>query len=55
MASTSTGLLEWANDIRFSLANDPGRLAFQESVQEHGLLYLDDWFENLLQSSHQPE
>lgn len=55
MASTSNGLLEWGNNIRFSLANDAGRQLFQESVQEHGLVFLDDWFDNILLSGRQKE
>lgn len=55
MASSSTGLLEWGNNIRFSLANDANRQLFQESVQENGLVFLDDWFDNILHSSRQKE
>lgn len=43
-----TGLLDWANSIRFQMANDPGRQIFQDQVQTHGFLYLSDYFDDLI-------
>ncbi|KAK7058975.1 hypothetical protein VNI00_001599 [Paramarasmius palmivorus] len=45
---TSSGLLEWGNSIRFSMANDPGREFFQEQINTHGFLFLDDYLNNIL-------
>ena len=42
------GLLQWANSIRFNMANDNGRQLFQEQVQTHGFLFLDDYLNNIL-------
>ncbi|KAJ6509524.1 hypothetical protein C8R47DRAFT_1004774 [Mycena vitilis] len=42
------GLLEWCNATRFTMANDPGRLLFQEQIQTHGFLFLTDYLDNIL-------
>ncbi|KAJ7071041.1 hypothetical protein C8F01DRAFT_410492 [Mycena amicta] len=44
----SAGLLEWCNATRFSMANDPGRQLFHDQVNTHGLLFLDDYLDNIL-------
>lgn len=51
MAQTS--LLGWANSIRITMANDPGRKLFQEQVQAHGFSFLDDYLEDILSGAKQ--
>jgi hypothetical protein len=48
-----TALLEWANSIRITMANDPGRKFFQEQVQTHGFSFLDDYLDNILSGPKQ--
>ncbi|KAJ7492630.1 hypothetical protein FB451DRAFT_541411 [Mycena latifolia] len=43
-----TGLLEWCNSTRFTMANDPGRQLFQDQIQTHGFLFLTDYLDNIL-------
>lgn len=43
-----TGLLEWSNAIRLSMANDPGRQLFHDQVNNHGFLFLQDYMDNIL-------
>lgn len=52
MASGS-GLVEWSNAIRFTMANDPGRQLFHEQVQNHGFLFLDNYLANILSGATQ--
>jgi hypothetical protein len=47
------GLLEWANSVRFTMVNDPGRQFFQEQIQTHGFLFLDDYLDNILAGAKQ--
>ncbi|KAG7450528.1 uncharacterized protein BT62DRAFT_927808 [Guyanagaster necrorhizus] len=47
------GLLKWANDIRHSMANDPGRQFFRDQIQMHGFLFLDDYLDNILAGARQ--
>jgi hypothetical protein len=47
------GLLQWANSIRFNMANDNGRQLFQQQVQTHGFLFLDDYLDNILSGGKQ--
>lgn len=42
------GLLEWSNSIRFAMANDPGRQIYQDQIQMHGFLYLNDYFDEIV-------
>ena len=48
-----TGLLEWANSVRLTMANDPGRKSFQDQVQTYGFLFLDDYLDNILSDAKQ--
>ncbi|KDQ63532.1 hypothetical protein JAAARDRAFT_169466 [Jaapia argillacea MUCL 33604] len=43
MADTENGILAWCTSIRTTLANDPVRQRFEEQVQTHGFLFLDDY------------
>ncbi|EAU93100.2 hypothetical protein CC1G_11295 [Coprinopsis cinerea okayama7 len=47
------GLLQWANSIRFNMASDSGRQIFQQQVQTHGFLFLDDYLDNILSGAKQ--
>jgi hypothetical protein len=42
------GLLEWCNSTRFTMVNDPGRQLFQDQIQTHGFLFLNDYLDNIL-------
>ena len=48
-----TGLLEWANSVCLTMANDPGRKSFQDQVQTYGFLFLDDYLDNILSDAKQ--
>ncbi|KAF8350073.1 hypothetical protein F5887DRAFT_943645 [Amanita rubescens] len=45
------GLLQWANNIRLTMATDPGRALFKEQVQIHGFSFLDDYLDNILSNA----
>ncbi|TFK30432.1 hypothetical protein FA15DRAFT_579640 [Coprinopsis marcescibilis] len=47
------GLLQWANSIRLNMATDSGRETFQQQVQSHGFLFLDDYLDNILAGAKQ--
>ena len=42
------GIIIWANAIRTTTANDPGRQTLQDQIQANGFLFLDDYLENIL-------
>ncbi|KAG6813800.1 hypothetical protein H0H92_007212 [Tricholoma furcatifolium] len=42
------GLLEWSNTIRHAMANDPGRHIFQDQLNTHGFIFLNDYLDNIL-------
>ncbi|KAF8213059.1 hypothetical protein K438DRAFT_1803337 [Mycena galopus ATCC 62051] len=42
------GVLEWCNSTRFTMINDPGRQLFQDQIQTHGFLFLNDYLDNIL-------
>ncbi|TFK77109.1 hypothetical protein BDN72DRAFT_890884 [Pluteus cervinus] len=42
------GLLDWANGIRLTMENDPGRQSFQDQVLNHGFSFLEDYLDNIL-------
>ncbi|KZT30592.1 hypothetical protein NEOLEDRAFT_1126184 [Neolentinus lepideus HHB14362 ss-1] len=48
MADTQSGILTWATSIRTALASDPAMQAFGDQIQQHGLLFLDNYMENIL-------
>ncbi|KAF9015151.1 hypothetical protein BDQ17DRAFT_1294706 [Cyathus striatus] len=50
---TQTGLLQWANSVRLTMATDPGRQLFQEQVHTHGFLFLDDYLGNIISGAKQ--
>jgi len=52
-AMAQRGLLEWANSVRFTMANDPGRQFFQDQIQTYGFLFLDDYLDNILAGAKQ--
>jgi len=45
--------LEWANGIRFSMVNDPGRQSFKEQIDMYGFRFLDDYLDNILSKPKQ--
>jgi hypothetical protein len=42
------GILKFMNNVRFSLAMDPGRQLVEEYVQTYGFKFLDGYLENVL-------
>jgi hypothetical protein len=42
------GILRFMNNVRFSLAMDPGRQLVQDHIQFHGFSFLDDYLETVL-------
>ncbi|KAK0478367.1 hypothetical protein IW261DRAFT_224622 [Armillaria novae-zelandiae] len=50
---SQAGLLKWGNDVRQSMANDPGRQFFRDQIQMHGFLFLDDYLDNILAGARQ--
>lgn len=46
-------LLGWANSVRVTMANDPGRELFQEQVQTHGFSFLDNYLGDILSGAKQ--
>lgn len=48
-----SGLLNWANSVRLTMASDPGRHAFKDQVQTLGFLFLDDYLDNILSGARQ--
>lgn len=51
----ASGLLEWSNAIRFTIANDPGRSLFKDQVNNHGFIFLEDYLANILQGASKQE
>lgn len=47
------GLLNWANSVRLTMANDSGRQLFKEQVQTHGFLFLDDYLDSIISGQKQ--
>jgi hypothetical protein len=43
-----TAILRWMNSIRFQMAMDPARQYFEDQIYEHGLNFLDDYWESIL-------
>lgn len=48
MAHPAPGILAWTTSIRTSMAKDPCRQLFEDQVQTHGFIFLDDYLENIL-------
>jgi hypothetical protein len=42
------GFLAWTTSIRGTIASDPGRKLFQDQIQTHGFVFLDDYLDNIL-------
>lgn len=42
------GLLSWANSIRHTMVNHQCRQQFDNQIQSHGFLFLDDYMDNIL-------
>ena len=47
------GLLNWANSVRQTMANDPGRQLFKDQVQIHGISFLVDYLDNIISGQRQ--
>ncbi|KAF9270206.1 hypothetical protein L218DRAFT_888608 [Marasmius fiardii PR-910] len=50
---SQTGLLQWGNSIRFLMVNDSGRESFQQQINTHGFIFLDDYLNNILARPNQ--
>jgi hypothetical protein len=51
MANTDTkesGIYAWIATMRASMANDPCRQLFEDQVQTHAFIFLDDYLEHIL-------
>ncbi|KAG1864197.1 hypothetical protein DFJ58DRAFT_773027 [Suillus subalutaceus] len=48
MAHPAPGIVAWTTSIRTSMAKDPCRQLFEDQVQTHGFIFLDDYLENIL-------
>ncbi|KAG1757561.1 hypothetical protein EDB19DRAFT_1657966 [Suillus lakei] len=48
MAHPTPGIVAWTTSIRTSMAKDPCRQLFEDQVQTHGFIFLDDYLENIL-------
>jgi hypothetical protein len=46
-------LLGWANSVRMTMTNDPGRELFQEQVQTYGFSFLDNYLNDILSGAKQ--
>ncbi|KAF8898754.1 hypothetical protein BD779DRAFT_1781240 [Infundibulicybe gibba] len=47
------GLLQWVNDIRYTMSTDPGRQLFQDEIQTHGFDFLDNYLGVILSGAKQ--
>ncbi|KAG1749998.1 uncharacterized protein EDB91DRAFT_1110824 [Suillus paluster] len=48
MAHPASGIVAWTTSIRTSMAKDSCRQLFEDQVQTHGFIFLDDYLENIL-------
>ncbi|KAF8846369.1 hypothetical protein BDN67DRAFT_940168 [Paxillus ammoniavirescens] len=48
MAETDGGIHAWMASIRASMASDPCRQLFEDQVQTHAFIFLDDYLENII-------
>ncbi|KAG1881666.1 hypothetical protein C8R48DRAFT_624029 [Suillus tomentosus] len=48
MAHPAPGIVAWTTSIRMSMAKDPCRQLFEDQVQTHGFIFLDDYLESIL-------
>ncbi|KAF9229272.1 hypothetical protein BS17DRAFT_722847 [Gyrodon lividus] len=48
MAEKDGGMHAWMASIRASMTNDPCRQLFEDQVQTHAFIFLDDYLENIL-------
>ena len=51
MANTDakeSGIYTWMASMRASMANDPCRQLFEDQVQTHAFIFLDDYLEHIL-------
>lgn len=53
MAQQVTGMAAWMSTIRTSMAKDPCRQLFEDQVQTHGFIFLEDYLENILDGLRQ--
>ena len=53
MVMAHQGLLSWANSVRLTMVQDPGRQGFKDDVQRNGFLFLDDYLDNILSGAKQ--
>lgn len=48
MAESQSGILAWASAIRSTLQNDPSKQLFNDQIQTHGFLFLDEYLDGIL-------
>jgi hypothetical protein len=53
MAQQLSGVAAWMSSIRTSMAKDPCRQLFEDQVQTHGFIFLEDYLENILDGPKQ--
>lgn len=53
MAQQVSGMAAWMSSIRTSIAKDPCRQSFEDQVQMHGFIFLEDYLENILDGPKQ--
>ncbi|OAX39002.1 hypothetical protein K503DRAFT_769917 [Rhizopogon vinicolor AM-OR11-026] len=53
MAQQLSGMAAWMSSIRTSMAKDPCRQLFEDQVQTHGFIFLEDYLENILDGPKQ--
>ncbi|KAF8560347.1 hypothetical protein OG21DRAFT_1452349 [Imleria badia] len=46
--TSESGICAWMSSVRASMANDPCRQLFEDQVQTHAFIFLDDYLEHIL-------
>ncbi|KAI6133052.1 hypothetical protein EDD16DRAFT_2429 [Pisolithus croceorrhizus] len=49
------GIQAWTTSIRTAMANDPCRQLFEDQIQVHAFLFLEDYFESIISGPQQAE
>lgn len=42
------GIMSWVSAIRTTMANDPGRQILEDQIQNNGILFLEDYLDNIM-------
>ncbi|KAI6153602.1 hypothetical protein BKA82DRAFT_2717457 [Pisolithus tinctorius] len=48
-----SGIQAWTTSIRVTMANDPCRQLFEDQIQVHAFLFLEDYFESIISGPQQ--